>query len=55
MIGCAPSGAVNFVSELFDGSISDVGIVTRSGILQKELWEKGDSVMADWEFTIEDL
>jgi hypothetical protein len=55
LIGCSPSGAVNFVSELFDGSISDVEIVKRSGILQKELWEKGDSVMADRGFTIESL
>ena len=55
LVGIAPSGAITFVSELFDGSISDVEIVKRSGFLQKELWEQGDSVMADRGFTIDDL
>ena len=55
LVGIAPSGAITFVGELFDGSISDVEIVKRSGILQKEFWEDGDSVMADRGFTIADL
>ena len=55
LVGIAPSGAITFVSELFDGSISDVEIVKRSGLLQKELWEDGDSVMADRGFTINEL
>lgn len=55
MVGIAPTGGITFISELFDGSISDVEIVKRSGILQKELWEDGDSVMADRGFTIKEL
>ena len=49
----SPSGSVSFVSELYDGSISDKEIVRKSGILEKELWPPGDSVMADRGFTIE--
>ena len=41
------------VSELYDGSISGKEIVRKSGILEKELWSPGDSVMADRGFTIE--
>lgn len=53
LVGIAPSGAVTFVSQLYDGSISDKEIVRRSGILNKDLWDEGDSVMADRGFTIE--
>ena len=52
LLGIAPSGAITFISQLFDGSISDKEIVQRSGILNPHLWEKGDSVMADRGFTI---
>ena len=48
----APSGAITFISQLLDGSISDKEIVQRSGILNPYLWEKCDSVMADLGFTI---
>ena len=53
-MGIAPSLAVIFVSQLYDGSISDKEIVNRSGFLKKELWSDGDSVMADRGFTIHD-
>ena len=52
LIGISPSGAITFVSELYDGSTSDVEIVKRCGILNKELWSKDDDVMADRGFTI---
>jgi len=52
LLGIAPSGAITFISQLFDGSISDNKIVQCSGILNPHLWEKGDSVMADRGFTI---
>ena len=42
LVGIAPSGAVIFVSQLYDGSISDKEIVNRSGFLKKELWSDGD-------------
>lgn len=54
LVGIAPSGAITFVSELFDGSISDQQIVRRSGFLQSQ-WDSGkDSVMADRGFTVAD-
>ena len=52
LVAIAPSGAVIFVSQLYDGSISDKEIMNRSGFLKKELWSDGDSVMADRGFTI---
>ena len=54
LVGIAPSGAVIFVSQLYDGSISDKEIVSRSGFLKKKLWSDGDSAMADRGFTIHD-
>ena len=54
LIGIAPSGAITFVSQLFDGSISDKEIIVRSGILNSKLWSANDSVMADRGFTIEE-
>ena len=53
-MGIAPSGAVIFVSQLYDGSIFDKEIVNKSGFLKKELWSHGDSVMADRGFTVHD-
>ena len=49
----SPSGSITFVSELYDGLISDKEIVKKSGILEKELWSSGDSAMAYRGFTIE--
>ena len=51
-MGIAPSGAVIFVSQRYDGSISDKEIVNRGGFLKKELWSDGDSVMVDRDFTV---
>ena len=53
LIRGSSSGSITFVSQLHDGSISDKEIVRKSGILEKELWSPGDSVMADRGFTIE--
>ena len=52
LLGIAPSGAITFISELYEGSISDKEIVKRSGILNKNLWDDNDSIMADRGFTI---
>ena len=54
LVGISPSGAITFISQLYDGSISDKAIVRQSGFLQEHFWEKDDSVMADRGFTIED-
>ena len=53
-IGTSPSGSVTFISQLFDGSISDREIVSRSGFLEPSLWNSQDSVMADSGFVIHD-
>ena len=53
LIGISPFGSVTFVSELWAGSISDVELIEKSGLL--DLLEAGDSVMADKGFTISDL
>lgn len=54
LIGIAPSGTVTFISQLYTGNISDREIVTRSGLLSLD-FTSGDSVMADNDFTIEDI
>ena len=48
-----PSGAISFVSEAYERSISDRKLVELSGILDK--LEAGDEIMADKGFTIQDL
>ena len=54
-MGISPSRSITFVSQLYPGSLSDKKIVSRCGILHPELWEKGDSIMADRGFTIQEL
>ena len=54
LIGISPGGAITFISQLYTGHISDREIVTRSGFLNLP-FERGDSVMANKRFTIEDL
>lgn len=55
LVDIAPSGKITFISELYDGSISDVEIVQRYGILEKDLKDESDSLMADKGFTVENL
>lgn len=52
LVGISPSGAITFVSQLYDGFIKE--IVRQSGFLQKHFWDRDDSVMADRGFTIKD-
>jgi hypothetical protein len=52
LIGVAPSGACMFVSDVYEGSISDKRLITESGFL--EHLDKNDVVLADRGFTIEE-
>ena len=54
LLGIAPSGGITFISQLYDGSISDKEIVRRSGISDERFWQPNDSVMADRGFTIDE-
>ena len=53
LLGIGDSGAITFITQLYEGSISDKEIVKRSGILNKNLWDDNDSIMADRGFTIQ--
>ena len=53
LLGIAPSGAITFISDLYEEPISDKEIVKRSGILNKNLWDDNDSNMAERGFTIQ--
>lgn len=50
LIGCAPNGVVNFVSDLYGGSESDKSIVVQSGFLTK--MKPGDLILADKGFEL---
>jgi len=52
LVGIAPGGGFTFISSAYPGSISDKNIVVKSGFLSPQLWEPGDSVMADRGFPI---
>lgn len=54
LVEISPSGAVIFSSLLYKSSISDNEIVQRRRFSKKEIWSKGDSVMADKGFLIHD-
>ena len=53
LVGITPSGAISFVSQTYEGSISDRKLVELSGLLDK--LETGDELMADKGFLIQDL
>ena len=52
LVACAPSGAAVFVSEAFEGSISDKEICEKSGFFN--IIEKNDMILADRGFLIEE-
>ena len=52
LIGIIPSGAISFVSDCYEGSISDKKLEV-SGLLEK--LEPGDEIMADKGFLIQDM
>ena len=51
LVGISPDGAVNVISKLFPGSISDKVLTQKSGLL--ELLDRGDCIMADRGFDIQ--
>ena len=53
LIGVAPKGAFMYMSEVFEGSISDRDIVQKSDFISR--LDPGDVVLADRGFTIHDL
>ena len=52
LVGIAPGGGFTFISSSFPGSISDKQITIKSGILNPDLWEPGEQLMADRGFTV---
>lgn len=52
LIACTPNGGSCFVSDLFEGDISDVQIFEDSGILKHI--KPGDVILADRGFTVQD-
>ena len=54
LVDISPSGSVTFVSALYPGNHSDREITQRSVLLNPLFWNKGDSIMADKGFTIEE-
>ena len=54
LIGCTPNGCVSFISPLYVGGISDIGLTRVSGFLAELDGKSGISVMADRGFTIKD-
>ena len=53
LIGITPSGVISFVSQTYEGSISDRKLVEQTGLLK--MLEPGDEIMADKGFLIQDL
>ena len=52
VIGISLGRSVIFISQLFDGSILDREIVSRSGFLEPSLWNSQDKEIADRGFII---
>ncbi len=55
IVGISPKGVITYVSDAYGGSASDRQIVERSELLKKPLTERGDSIMADRGFHVQDL
>jgi len=56
VVGCTPRGAVSFISNSYGGSASDRQIIERSSLCHSgNMFEKGDSIMADRGMMMQDL
>ena len=54
LVGIVPGGGFSFILSVLPVSISDKEITVRSGLLNPKLFERGDGLMADRGFTIEE-
>ena len=55
MVCITPRGVVSYVSDAYGGSASDRMIIERSELLNKGMFQKGDSIMADRGIIVQDL
>lgn len=56
LVGCTPKGQVSYVSDAYGGCASDRQICERSELLHNpDKFDRGDSIMADRGFTVQDL
>ena len=55
MLAVTPNGVPSFVSSCYGGRISDKQITKLSGLLSPGKFDKGDSIMADRGFDIDDF
>ena len=54
LVGISPKGFFTFIGQLYTGSISNMEMVKHSGFLNLP-FSKGDTVMADKDFTTKDI
>ena len=47
LVDIVPGGGFTFISNTYPGSISDKKIVVKSGFLNSNLWEQGDTVIVN--------
>ena len=54
LVGIVSRGGFSFVSSAIPGSISNKSKTVKSGLLNPDLWEAGNELMADHGFTVEE-
>ena len=54
LVGIIPSSGLTFILSTFPGSTSDKQITIKSGLLNPELWNPGEELMADRGFLVEE-
>ena len=54
IIACTPLGSISFISKVWGGRVSDIGIVKDSGLINPNLHHHGDQILPDCGFTLQD-
>ena len=54
LVGLVPGGGFTLISSLFPGSILEKDVTVKSGLLNCQMWEPSEDLMADLGFRIED-